>query len=107
MSHQVFLVSDAEDDILEIYKYVSRNDSIQSANDLFDKLRETCYSLAKLPKRGHTPSELERISVHEFKEIHYKPYRIIYEISDNCVYIHCIIDGRRDLQELLQQRLLR
>ena len=107
MDYQVFLVSDAEEDILEIYKYVLRNDSIQSANELFDKLKATCYSLEKFPERGHTPPELERISVLEFKEIHYKPYRIIYQIIDNNVYIHCVLDGRRDLQEILQRRLLR
>ena len=107
MDYQVFLVSEAEADILEIYKYVSRNNSINNANNIFDKLRETCYSLENLPERGHILPELERISVHKFKEIHHKPYRIIYEISDNNVYIHCILDGRRDLQELLQHRLLR
>ena len=107
MDYQVFLVSDAEDDIFEIYKYVSRNDSVQNADDLFNKLKATCYSLEKFPERGHIPPELERISVQEFKEIYLKPYRIIYKISDNNVYIHCILDGRRDLQELLQRRLLR
>jgi toxin ParE1/3/4 len=107
MDYQVFFISDAEEDISEIYKYVSRNDSIQSAKDLFDKLKATCYNLVKFSERGQTPPELERISVLEFKETHYKPYRIIYEIIDNNVYIHCVLDGRRDLQELLQRRLLR
>lgn len=29
----------------------------------------------------------------------------VFMISD--VFIHCILDGRRELQELLEQRLLR
>ena len=107
MRYNVFLVSDAEEDILEIYNYVSKNDSIQSAEELFNKLYETCYSPNKLAHRGHTPPELERIGFFEFLEIHYKPYRIIYQIIDSDVYIHCILDWRRDLQELMQHRLLR
>ncbi len=107
MKYQVFMVSDAEEDILEIYKYASRNDSIQRAENLYQKLEETCLSLTEFPNRGHIPPELERIGVFNFLEIHYKPYRIIYQIIESNVYIHCILDGRRDLQELLQQRLLR
>ena len=57
--------------------------------------------------RGHPPPELERIGMLDFKEIHYKPYRIIYEIYKSEVFVHCILDGRRDLQELLHKRVLR
>jgi toxin ParE1/3/4 len=42
-----------------------------------------------------------------FREIHFKPYRIIYQIVESDVYIHAVLDGRRDLQELLEIRLLR
>jgi len=42
-----------------------------------------------------------------FKEIHFKPYRIIYEIINKKVFIHCVLDERRDLQEILEHRLIR
>ena len=60
-----------------------------------------------MPERGHIPPELERIGVFGFREIHFKPYRIVYEIERKGVFIHCVLDGRRDLQELLESRLLR
>ncbi len=60
------MVSDAEEDILEIYKYASRNDSIQRAENLYQKLEETCLSLTEFPNRGHIPPELERIGVFNF-----------------------------------------
>ncbi|MFW6131795.1 MAG: type II toxin-antitoxin system RelE/ParE family toxin, partial [Candidatus Aminicenantaceae bacterium] len=58
-------------------------------------------------QRGHVPPELERIGVYSYKEIHFKPYRIICEVSESIVYIHCVLDGRRSLQELLEKRILR
>ena len=64
-------------------------------------------SLADNPERGRIPPELERIGVYEYLEIHVKAYRIIYQIIDNDVFIHCILDGRRDLLELLEYRILR
>ena len=64
-------------------------------------------SLAELPNRGHIPPELDRIGVVEYREIHFKPYRIIYQVIESKVYIHCILDGRRELHELLEKRIIR
>lgn len=74
---------------------------------MFLRLEQTCMSLADNPERGHIPPELERIAVYEYREIHIKAYRIIYQIIDNDVFIHCILGGRRDLQELLEYKILR
>lgn len=107
MKHAVFLVSDAEEDIFSIYSYVAAHDSPQRAQILFDRLHEICGSLSDHPERGHVPPELDQISVKTFLEVHFKPYRIIFQIVEKSVFIHCVLDGRRDLQDLLQQRLLR
>ncbi len=107
MKYAVYLISDAEEDIFEIYNYILHHDSSQTADDIFSKLQATCDSLETMAVRGHILPELDRIGVHEYREIHFKPYRIIYRIIENKVYIYCILDGRRDLQDLLQRRLLR
>ena len=107
MKYEVFLTEDSEKDIFEIYNYVALNDSIGKADNRFEGLQETCFSLENYPARGHIPPELERINVREFSEIHFKPYRIIYQIREKNIFIHCILDGRRNLQDILQDRLLR
>ena len=107
MKFDVFLISDAEDDIFEIYNFVANHDSIPKADNLFTNLKETCLSLESLPARGHIPPELDRINVRDYLEIHFKPYRILYQIQDAQIFIHCVLDGRRNLQDLLQERLLR
>jgi toxin ParE1/3/4 len=107
MKYQVYLISDAEEDILGIYNYISTSDSIEKAEHLLHKIKETCLSLSELPNRGHIPPELNRIGVIEYREIHFKPYRIIYQVIESNVYIYCILDGRRELQELLEKRIIR
>jgi toxin ParE1/3/4 len=107
MSYKVNFVSDAEEDLFEIYKFVYLNDSEEEAEKLYKKLCEKCLLLKEFPERGHLPPELNLLEIDGFLEIHYKPYRIIYRIIKNEIFIHCIIDGRRDLQKLLQERLLR
>ena len=105
--YEVIFDQDAEDDLFDIYAYVAVNDSVERADGLFTALRRTCVKLKTLPFRGNIPAELFEIGVVEFREIHYKPYRIIYSVDALAVYVHCILDGRRDIQTILQERLLR
>ncbi|MCI0504796.1 MAG: type II toxin-antitoxin system RelE/ParE family toxin [Gammaproteobacteria bacterium] len=101
------ITKDAEDDLFDIYDYIARHDSVAQANYVLDKLESLIYSLEKIPNRGHVPPELDRIGVKEFKELHYKPYRVIYQIIDGDAVIHACLDGRRDMQILLERRLTR
>lgn len=107
MKFKVNLSYSAEEDLFEIYKYVFVNDSPESADKLHSKLYEKCAALQDYPNRGHIPPELSLIGIDDFLEITYKPYRIIYQIIEKTVFIHCVLDGRRDMQKLLQERFIR
>jgi toxin ParE1/3/4 len=107
MKYKVIIDPQAKLDLNEIFIYIAVNDSIQSANKLLDALEETCSKLERIPERGHIPPELKPTGIKKYLEIHYKPYRIIYEIEKNIIYIHCVIDGRRNIQEILSNRFLR
>lgn len=106
MKFTVDFTIEAADDLREIYKYVFFNDSEQRANDLIDSLQDKCAELKSYPERGHIPPELNLLHIQDFLEIHFKSYRIIYRINKKYVLIHCILDGRRDMQKILQERLL-
>jgi len=104
---EVYLLDIAEKDIDEIYIYVKRHDSVEKAEKLSRNIEQVILSLHTSPLRGHYPPELERIGVLEYREVFFKPYRIIYEVAGESVFIHCVLDGRRDLKDILQRRLLR
>ncbi len=107
MNYEVSLVAEAETDLYEVHRYVESHDSAPRADALLDGIEQTVVGLSKMPQRGHHPPELERIGITEYRELHYKQFRIIYVIHDKEVIVHCLLDGRRDMQTLLQQRLLR
>ena len=62
--------------------------------------------LAEFPLRGRYPTELAEIGILEYREVSVTPYRVIYLLSGDYVYVLVIADGRRDLQALLERRLL-
>jgi len=101
------LSRDAEDDIADIYQYVATHDSVANADRLLNKLEKSCLSLAAFPLRGNIPKELREIGGAEYREMHFKPYRIIYRTHGTNVIIYCVLDGRRDMQSILLQRLMR
>ena len=105
--YRVRIIEDAEEDLIDIHYYVATHDSIERATYVLEQLESLCLRLTKMPLRGHTPPELERIGVSAYQEVHFKPYRVIYEVIGSDVFIHCVLDGRRDMHSLLERRLLR
>ncbi|MEE9431214.1 MAG: type II toxin-antitoxin system RelE/ParE family toxin [Melioribacteraceae bacterium] len=107
MKCKVNIVKSAEDDLVEIYKYIYFNDCEENADKIYAKLIQKISSLQEFPKRGRILPELKLLGVEDFLEINYKPFRIIYQIIEKVIFVHCVLDGRRDMQKLLQERLIR
>lgn len=105
--YRVRITEDAERDLVDVFRYVVTQDSADKAAHVLDQLESLCLHLAELPLRGHVPPELERIGVSIFREVHFKPYRVICEVTGQDVFVHAVLDGRRDMQTLLERRLLR
>jgi toxin ParE1/3/4 len=106
MAFSVFLTDDAACDLEELYAYIERHDVPEKANYVLEQIEQAFTSLAENPHRGNFPGELLEIGLREYREIFFKPYRIIYRVITEKVYILVIADGRRDMQTLLQRRLL-
>lgn len=52
------------------------------------------------------PQKLSSLGVREYREVFFKPYRIVYRVSKQTVYVYLIADGRRNMEVLLNRRLL-
>lgn len=107
MKYKVLIDPQAKLDIKEIFVYVLQNDDLRSAGKILDGLEKTCYNLEKFPEHGHIPPELRETGIIKYREIHYSNYRIIYEIDGGEIYVPAVLDGRRNIQEILSSRLLR
>lgn len=107
MAHDVLLTEDAERDIEEIYRYIAEDDSEGRAERVISAIDGACQRLSELPERGNIPKELRSLGISAYREIHHKPYRIIYRIVGSQVIVVGVLDGRRYLQTLLHLRLTR
>lgn len=107
MRYAVLLAAEAKQDLAQVRSFLLRNDSPQAARDVLVRIRNAMRSLSELPARGHLPPELAVLGDHPAREIHSGPYRIIYETRGETICIHAVLDARRDLRDLLLERLMR
>ena len=106
MHYMVFMLQEAEHDLEAIFRYILGTGNPGAAKDMISLIRQACESLSQMPERGHVPPELARADNYEYRQIIVKPYRIIYQIVDSSVFIFGIIHGRRNVDEVLRQRLM-
>lgn len=106
MPFEVFLTNDATRDLDELYDYIVSHDGPQKASYVLVQIERVFSRLSEFPERGAHPKEMLALGIHEYREIFFKPYRVIYRVMDKKVYVLLISDGRRDMQTLLQRRLL-
>ena len=103
----VELTASAERDLQEIFEAVWTRASKRAAERLLDELMSSLATLEQTPERGPVPPELDGMGIREFRQLIVAPYRLIYRVSGRKVSVMLLADGRRDMQRLLQDRLLR
>ena len=77
------------------------------AERILDRIIARADSLDVAPQRGRTPPELRSIDDRTWREVQEPPWRILYRVSGRRVEIHGVLDGRRSLEDILLERLLR
>ncbi len=106
MTFAVKFTPGAQKDLRRIHDYISRNDSPAQADYMARKIVEESLSLEAAPARGAHPPELLALGRRDYRQVFFKPYRILYKVIEQTIFIAVIADGRRDMQSLLSRRLI-
>lgn len=105
--YAVSLSDDAKTDLQDIYDYIAEHDAPAKADGVLGKLETLVESLRQFPERGAVTKELRDVGIKDYREVYFKPCRVIYRVLGAKVYVYLIVDGRRDMQTLLTRRLIR
>lgn len=77
------------------------------AEQIIERIISRGASLGSSPERGRTPPELRAIGDRTWHEVQEPPWRILYRVTGKRIEIHGVLDGRRSLEDILMERLLR
>lgn len=104
---KVVMLGSAEADLVALRSYIVKNFSVTTWQATYAKLKSSIRNLTAFPYLGGMPDELETLNLNQYRQILSGMNRIIYEVRQDVLYIHLIVDARRDLKGILMQRLLR
>ncbi|HFD13475.1 MAG TPA: type II toxin-antitoxin system RelE/ParE family toxin, partial [Crenotrichaceae bacterium] len=81
--------------------------SPSAAKDNLGKIKTRVSALYSFPQRGRIVPELKEHGILQYRELIVPPWRVIYRISGQSVYVLSVIDSRRNVEDILLQRLVR
>lgn len=103
-SYDVRWSETSENDLIAIVQYIA-DDNPHQANEIFKSIKERASSLRVFPERSRIVPELLDHGVTQYREVIIPPWRIIYRVSENKVYILSVLDSRQNVEDILLRRL--
>ncbi len=104
--YQIRWAEAALQDVESILTYIATRDDINAATTVYQRLTERINSLDTHPERCRVVPELREIGITDYRELIVKPFRICFRIHDGKVVLVSVLDGRRDLEQILLERAL-
>jgi len=95
----------AKKDLSRIISYIAEENKTNAKN-ILKRFRTKVDDLKTFPFRGKVPVELKNHNIERFREIIFDPWRIFYTVEEDSVYIISVIDGRRNVEDILLDRFM-
>ena len=105
MSVRVVWSNAALRDYEALIDYVGERDGIEFAERLHQMLYPAIGELSTHPDRCRAIPELQQQGVTVYRELVVRPYRVPFRVRGTEVVVLAVLDGRRDLEEVLLRRL--
>ena len=94
----------SENDLMTIVQYIA-DDSPHQAYEIFKEIKKRSSSLRAFPDRGRIVPELLEQGLIQYRELIIAPWRIIYRVSEDKVYVLSVLDSRQNVEDILLRRL--
>jgi len=104
--HQVIWTHVAESDLKEIIEYISK-DRPQVALKILKKIKNKASDLYSFSEKGRIVPELQNQGIAQYRELVISPWRLLYRILDQKIFVLSVIDSRQNVEDILLKRLIR
>ncbi len=105
LKYRILWAEAAEKDLTEIIDHIAIDNPADAAK-ILQEIKQQAASLYTFPERGRIVRELHENGIHFYRELVIPPWRMIYRISDTDVYVSCVFDSRRNVEDILMNRLV-
>ena len=103
--YQVAWAKVAQRDLKQIIDYIAI-DSPGNASRILKRIRQKVSALYAMPDRGRIVPELKEQGIHTYRELMIAPWRVIYRIADLTIFVLSVIDSKRNVEDILLDRVV-
>ncbi|MCB1035424.1 MAG: type II toxin-antitoxin system RelE/ParE family toxin [Acidobacteria bacterium] len=96
----------AVEDLDEILDFLAEAMGLSRAMELYATFRRRIGQLKEHPGRCRRVPEFRGLGLGEHRELILPPYRIFFRLRGRRIFLLGVLDSRRDLEELLLQRVV-
>lgn len=107
MGFKVVIIESAEQDLKELRAYIVKNFSVDTWRTSYSDIKGVIRNLQNFPQAESIPEEIEKLNLTQYRQVLSGMNRVIYEVRQDLIYIHIVVDTRRDMNSLLIRRLVR
>jgi plasmid stabilization system protein ParE len=100
------ILASAKADLHDLRCYILTSFSKEVWEKTYTKLKEAIRNVGAFPNLGAVPQELSELHIYQYRQLICGMNRIIYEVRGDTLYVHAIVDTRRELSALLMRRLI-
>jgi len=106
MKKKIIWSQDASDDLIEIIEYIKEKSGKDIAYEIYSRIISHVEKIDTFPESGRVIPELMTIGIRDLRELIQNPWRIFYRVTLDEIQIISVIDGRRNVEEILYKKVI-
>jgi toxin ParE1/3/4 len=106
MNPKIIWSEDAGNELLEIISYIRKNSGKIIANNISQKIIDKVNKASKNAEGRRISPLLKEFGITDIHQINVNPWAIYYRVENNIMKIISIIDMRRNLEEILYEKII-
>ena len=106
MKHEITWSKDAGDELAEIISYIKYNSGKMIAEKIYSKIISEVEKISGNPEGRRIAPLLREFGINYIHQININPWIVFYKVEDKKMKIISIIDGRRNLEEILYKKVM-
>ena len=97
---------DAGDEFFEIISFIKYNTGKMTAENIYEKINNEVIKVLKNATGRRISPILKKFGINNIHQFNISPWAIFYKVENNRMEIVSIIDQRRNLEEILYEKIM-
>jgi len=106
MKHEIIWSKDAGDELAEIISYIKYNTGRITAEKIYTKIINEVKRVSENPAGRRIAPLLRDFGINYIHQLNISPWILFYKVMEKRMEIISIIDGRRNMEEILYKKIM-